>query len=322
MAHLQNQKIMNSKIYVAIIAALVVVVGGLGVVLLQKRVAPVATLAQAEDMGVVENTTYGHVHALFRIPGTGTILLGTHNGLFKSADEGKTFVDAKPGIMGEFMSFAYDAKNKVIYAGGHGLGVVKSSDNGATWQSTDIGIKGNDIHALALNALDPNRLYAFSVDHGVFGSKDGAKSWNRIDDGPSNSSVRSFGYLATPSPMDRNMKTDATTNIGYLWAGTGGGLYSSFACFCGWTKDAAFADTATIYAIVPDPSNQSAMLIGTKEGIFRTGDEGKTFQKVEGDIQNMAAITFDVSNPRIALASTESGVLYKSQDGGMTWQKN
>ena len=312
---------MNSKIYIAIIAVLVV--GGLGYFLLQNKSAPVATSTSTEETGNIENTTYGHVHALFKVPNSGTILLGTHNGLFKSTDQGKTFADAKPGIEGEFMNFAYDAKNNIIYAGGHGLGVVKSTDGGISWTKTATGIVGDDIHALALNSLDSNLIYAFSVDHGVFGTKDGAKSWYRIDDGPSNPSVRSFGYMTALSAMDRSMmKTDQRADIGYLWAGTGGGLYSSFACFCGWTKDPAFPDTATIYTIVPDPSNRSAMLIGTKDGISRTGDEGKTFQKINSGIQNVAAITFDVSNPRMVLASTESGVLYKSQDGGTTWQKN
>jgi photosystem II stability/assembly factor-like uncharacterized protein len=314
---------MNSKIYIAIIAVLVIAVGGLGYFLSQSKSSPGAATSQAEDTGVMENATYGHVHALFKVPNSGTILLGTHNGLFKSTDQGKTFVDAKPGIEGEFMNFAYDAKNNIIYAGGHGLGVAKSTDGGVTWTKTASGIVGDDIHALALNSLDSNLIYAFSVDHGVFGTKDGAKIWNRIDDGPSNPSVRSFGYMTALSAMDRSMsKTNSQADIGYLWAGTGGGLYSSFACFCGWTKDNAFPDTATIYTIVPDPSNSSAMLIGTKDGIYRTGDEGKTFQKIQGDIQNVAAITFDASNPHMVLASTETGVLYKSQDGGSTWQKN
>jgi len=302
--------------------AAVIVIGGL-LYLVQKNAKTPALVASNQQEGTAtENSPYGHVHALFKIPATGTILLGAHNGLFNSTDQGKTFTKAELGVKGEFMNFAYDSKNNVLYAGGHGLGVVKSIDNATTWAKTDNGIKGDDIHALALNVLDPNRIYAFSVDQGVFGTKDGAKSWYRVDDGPSNPSVRSFGYMATPSAMDRSMKTDATMNIGYLWAGTGGGLYSSFACFCGWTKDQAFPDTATIYTIAPDPLNRSVMLIGTKEGVFKSSDEGKTFTKVQSGIQNVAAIIFDASSPRSMLASTEDGVLYKSSDDGDTWQKD
>lgn len=273
---------------------------------------------------ISENSTYGHVHSMFRNPQDSSLLMGTHQGLFKSIDDGKTFtkVDVKGDVMvSDFMNFAYNSNSKTIFAGGHDLGVVKSTDGGVTWTKTDSGITGTDIHALAINPLDSNRLYAFSVDNGVFGTKDGAKSWYRIDDGPVNPSVRAFGYMGTPSSMDRSMKTDKTTNIGYLWAGTSGGLYSSFACFCGWNKSMSISDNATIYALTPDPVNKSNMLAGTKDGIYKTTDEGKSFAKIQNDITDVAGITFDLSNSKVIFAVTSGGVVYKSFDSGNTWEK-
>lgn len=271
-----------------------------------------------------ENPTYGHVHALIVNPLDSNLLMGTHHGLFKSNDQGKTFkkVEIKGDVnVDDFMNFAFDQDNKIIYAGGHDLGVVKSADGGTTWSKTDFGIKGTDIHALTINPLDSNRLYAFSVDNGVFGTRDGAKSWYRIDDGPTNPSVRAFGYMATPSSMDRGMKTDKTTNIGYLWAGTSGGLYSSFACFCGWTKTNGISDNATIYTLAPDPVNKSVMFAGTKDGIFKTTDEGKTFMQVSSAVKNVAAITFDESNPKTVYAATSDGIVFRSIDNGGNWSK-
>lgn len=276
-----------------------------------------------QEEPVRENSTYGHVHALITSPQDNSLLMGTHNGLFKSVDDGKTFqnVDVKGEVNAmDFMNFAYDQNNKIIYAGGHDLGVVKSSDGGVTWTKTDSGIQGTDIHALAINPLDTNRLYAFSVGNGVYGTKDGAKSWYRIDDGPANPSIVAFGYMATPSSMDRGMKTDKTTNIGYLWAGTGGGLFSSFACFCGWTKTSGIYDRATIYTLAPDPVNRSNMLAGTKDGIYKTTDEGKSFTKLS-DLKNIAAISFDSSNPKTIYAATADGTIYRSGDEGKTWSK-
>ncbi len=266
----------------------------------------------------------GHVHALWVNPQDGSLLMGTHHGLFKSTDQGKTFkkVDAKGAINSlDFMNFAYNSNTKTLFAGGHDVGVVKSTDGGTTWTKTDSGIKGSDIHALAINPLDSNRLYAFSVNNGVFGTKDGAKSWYRIDDGPTNPSVGAFGYMATPSSMDRGMKTDKTTNIGYLWAGTSGGLFSSFACFCGWTKTIGISDNATIYTLAPDPVNKSTMFAGTKDGIYKTTDEGKTFTQVNSEIKNVAAITFEQSNPKTIYAATSDGIVFRSVDGGENWSK-
>lgn len=279
--------------------------------------------SQLQEESVDQNSTYGHIHALISNPQDNSLLMGTHDGLFKSVDGGKTFqkVDVKGEVNAiDFMNFAYDQNNKIIYAGGHDLGVVKSSDGGVTWTKTDSGIAGTDIHALAINPLDTNRLYAFSVSNGVYGTKDGAKSWYRIDDGPANPSVVAFGYMATPSSMDRGMKTDKTTNIGYLWAGTGGGLYSSFACFCGWTETSGISDRATIYTLAPNSINRSNMLAGTKDGIFKTTDEGKSFTRLSG-IKNITAISFDSSNPKTIYAATAEGTIYRSDDEGNNWRK-
>lgn len=270
------------------------------------------------------SSPYGHVHTLWINPQDHSLLMGTHNGLFKSTDAGKSFSkeEAKGEVNADdFMNFAYDTQSKTLYAGGHDLGVIKSADGGITWVKTDSGIAGTDIHALTINPLDSNRLYAFSVDNGVYGSKDGAKSWYRIDDGPINPSVRAFGYMATPSSMDRAMRTDKTTNIGYLWAGSSGGLYSSFACFCGWTKTTGISDNTTIYTLAPDPVNRSAMFAGTKDGIYKTTDEGKTFTRIKSETKDVAAITFDLSDSKVLYAAQANGTLYKSHDGAISWNK-
>ncbi len=314
-----------------LIIALIVIAAMFGILLLSQKQNNTSknTSASSQSMtsdeeSAMENATYGHVHSLFLNPSDNTFFMGTHHGVFKSSDGGKTFtkVNLKGDVKADdFMNFAYDKNNKILYAGGHDVGVVKSTDDGITWTKTDSGIKGSDIHALAINPLDSNRLYAYSVDNGVFGTKDGAKSWYRIDDGPTNPSVRAFGYMGTPSSMDRNMKVDKTNNIGYLWGGTSGGLYSSFTCFCGWTKTSGISDNATIYTLAPNLVNKSSMFAGTKDGIFKTTDEGKTFTQIKNDMKNVAAITFDLNNPKVLYAAESSGTLYKSEDSGNSWNK-
>lgn len=271
---------------------------------------------------------YGHIHSVFRIPTDGTILMGTHNGLFKSMDKGKTFEraqikssDSSINPDGEFMNFAYDATNKILYAGTHDSGLLKSTDFGLTWSRSDTGIDGKDIHGLTINPLDTNRVYAYSVDKGLFGTKDGAKSWYRIDDGPKNPNVKTFAYMATPSSMDRGMKTDKTTNIGYLWAGTGGGIFNSFACFCGWTPSQGISSSTTAYALAADPVNKSAMLLAQQDGIYRTKDEGKSFTQVSNKIEDVGALWFDIENPKLVFAATNTGDIYISNDSGLSWSK-
>ena len=123
------------------------------------------------EESATENATYGHVHALWINPQDRSLLMGTHHGLFKSTDHGKSFqkIKLKGDVnSNDFMNFAYDPNTKTLFAGGHDVGVVKSIDGGVIWTKTDSGIKGTDIHALTINPLDSSRLYAFSVDNGVF----------------------------------------------------------------------------------------------------------------------------------------------------------
>lgn len=283
----------------------------------------------SQSVPAAENPTYQHIHSVFKMP-DGTILLGAHTGLFKSSDNGKTFVraqikstDTSVNADGEFMNFAYDSANKILYAGTHDSGLLKSTDFGLTWSKTDSGIEGHDIHGLAINPLDTNRIYAYSVDHGLFGTKDGAKTWYKIDDGPKNPNVKGFAYMATPTMMDRNMKKDGSaTDIGYLWAGTGGGLFSSFACFCGWTADQAVPQSTTVYALASNPLNKSSMLVAEKDGLYQTTDEGKSFAKINAELKDIGALWFDIQNPKLVLAATNSGIFYTSEDSGASWKKN
>lgn len=318
---------MKSKYLIWVIGA-VIVVGGL-VYLVQKNgssSAPVSS-GQNEEV-VVDNPTYEHVHSVLRIPTDGTILMGAHTGLFKSTDNGKTFAraqikssDSSVNPDGEFMNFAYDAINKILYGGTHDSGLLKSTDFGLTWSKADNGIDGQDIHGLAINPLDTNLIYAYSVNKGLFGTKDGAKSWNKIDDGPKNPNVKGFAYMATLTSMDRGMRKEGRTDIGYLWAGTGGGLYSSFACFCGWNPAQSIQTSVTVYALAADPLNKSALLIAEKDGLYRTTDEGKSFTKVSSELTNVGALWFDIENPKVVFAATNAGVVYESNDSGVSWNK-
>lgn len=317
---------MKSKYLIAIIAG-AVLLGGIAYLVSNKKglPAPVSSPEQEEET-IAENPTYQHIHSVFKMS-DGTILMGAHTGLFKSTDGGKTFerakiksTDSSVNQDGEFMNFAYDSKNKILYAGTHDSGLLKSTDFGLTWNKSDNGIEGQDIHGLAINPLDTNLIYAYSVNNGFFGTKDGAKSWYKIDDGPKNPNVKGFAYMPTFTSMDRGMRKEGRTDIGYLWVGTGGGLASSFACFCGWTASPAIPQNTTIYALAADPLDKNKMLVAEKDGIYQTTDEGQSF-KLVGNIKDVGAIWFDIENAHLVFAATNNGEIYESNDSGRSWNK-
>jgi len=261
----------------------------------------------------------GHAHFIAVQPGTNRLLMGAHGGLFQSVDDGRTW--SKIEVQGEldsmdFMSFVIDSENpNVMYAGGHDLSVVKSIDGGRTWSNANAGLAGTDIHALTHDARF-QRLFAFSVGYGIFESKDGGASWQRKDDGPRNPNVQSFAFLDVPSDMEQSMGKEFR---GYLFAGTASGVYRANPCFCGWTPMGEnLFQYATVYALVVTPSND-ALYAGTKDGLFQSIDGGETWKQVLSG-QKIVGISVSADG-RVLYAVTEDGIVFRSQDGGATWER-
>lgn len=167
----------------------------------------------------------GHAHALVVNSTIDSLLMGTHHGLFESRDEGRTWtpIPIAGGITGrDFMTIAVHPEDpKTLYAGGHDLGVVKSTDGGRTWADSRHGLGGMDVHALTIDPTDPRKLYAWVIDQGLYRSTDGGNRWHRVNDGPPNPDVRALASVPIPTGMGGI----------YLYAGTSDGLFRDADCF-------------------------------------------------------------------------------------------
>lgn len=164
---------------------------------------------------------FEHVHVLLVHPRNGTLLAGTHRGLFRSHDAGSTWERVTP--QGEapgtdFMTLAtHPQQPDRLYTGGHDLGVLRSDDFGQTWQRANQGIPSPDVHALTIDPRKSQQLYAWVVEHGLYRSQDGGLSWHRVNDGPANPEVRALASV------------NVSTGMGgiFLYAGTADGVFRS-----------------------------------------------------------------------------------------------
>ena len=170
----------------------------------------------------------GHLHALQVSSTDESLWIGTHHGLYRSNDEGKTWQPVKiPADLAamDFMSFAKDPTDaKVLYVGTHNKGVVRTTDGGETWQSFSNGLGGPDVHALAVdgyNLAQPKRLYAWVADKGLYRILGDLAEWKRMDDGPSNPDVRALQAVNIPTGMGGI----------FLYAATSEGIFRSPDCF-------------------------------------------------------------------------------------------
>lgn len=72
-----------------------------------------------------------------------------------------------------------DLSNPQILYASSGDGVVKSTDAGTSWQTMNTGLRDAPIVALAINPAQPAHLYAASASGQIFRSTDGAATWQR-----------------------------------------------------------------------------------------------------------------------------------------------
>jgi hypothetical protein len=108
------------------------------------------------------------------------VFFGHHNGLMRSADGGRTFSPlVERGNYDAMNLTAGGANPRDVYVAGHEVFQV-SHDGGASWQPVENNLPDIDIHGFAMNPDAPHDLYALAVRYGLFNSKDGGHTWQRL----------------------------------------------------------------------------------------------------------------------------------------------
>src|SRR6266571_897107 len=321
----------------------------------------------------------GRIAAVSGVPGRPDEFYFGHvnGGVWKTSDAGRTWLpifDDQPVASVGALAVAPSAPD-VIYVGsgestlrdstGFGTGVYKSTDAGRTW--THLGL--SDTQHIGKIAVDPRNpdtvfvaaighLYAANPDRGVFRSRDGGRSWQKVlykDENvgavevvidPANPHVVYAGLWNTRRPP---WFTYAPTN------GPGGGIYKSTDGGSTWHQLTAGLPPAGIgrtgiavapsnprrvYAVVdclvpdptaPAPSPQSrAPSPGRPSpqppgqgGVFRSDDAGETWRRVNAD---QALWGRGWYFEKIAVDPRDPDIVYvpnvavnRSRDGGKTW---
>lgn len=258
----------------------------------------------------------GHVHALAVNPATQDLFLGARP-IYRSSDGGKTW-QAVHGVpkseeRANITSIAVDAHDpQIMYAAGHGIGVVKSVDAGRSWTAKAEGLSGTSTEALTIDARNPKRLYVWVLGDGLYRSEDAGESWRRVDDGPKGQEIRSLASVSAP------------TGMGGIWlyAGLDTGVVRSPDCFCGWDRlaNAGLPERSRVYSLAADPARSNTLYAGLRRGVFRTVDGGRSWTHATHLVED-AVVATDPSRPGHVYAVGGDGVLVRSTDAGAHWMK-
>jgi hypothetical protein len=111
--------------------------------------------------------------------------------IVKSTDGGATWKAIDSGLFGKETEAARDHRRlegfvyaltvdptnpEVVYAGTSKRGVLKTTNGGASWRRTGLGVVSSLVH----DPQDPDTLYAGAISSGVFKSSNGGESWHRV----------------------------------------------------------------------------------------------------------------------------------------------
>src|SRR5438132_266085 len=208
-------------------------------------------------------------------------------------------------------------------AAGQGRGKVKQKQptdlssvggadslNNLKFRNLGPSVAGGRVAAVVGVPGDRNVYYVGAAAGGVFKSLDGGDSWEAVfKDQP----TASIGAVAL-----------APSNPNVVWVGTGEGnirndiinghgVYYSPDAGKSW-KFAGLADVGQISRIVIDPANPDVVFVaaighawtpGPDRGVYRTGDGGKTWQKVlfVNDTTGCADLVMQPANPEVLFAA-------------------
>lgn len=252
---------------------------------------------------------------------------------------------------------AYDDQGKtVIYAGAASGGVWKSSDGGTTFKPIFDRNPVQSIGAITLDPQDPRTVWvgtgeswtrnSVSIGDGIYKSTDGGATWKNMGLPASERIVR---ILVHP----RNGNVVYACVPGKLWSDSPDrGVYKTEDGGKRWSLVLKGKNLSTgCSGLSMDPKDPEVLLAGTWDfrrkgwtyrsggegpgapsgsGMFRTADGGKTWTELTPAANKglpagpwgRIEVAIAPSDPKVVYALIESkdSALYRSSDGGVTWE--
>lgn len=194
------------------------------------------------------------------------------------------------------------------------LGLVLVPERGSAQSWSPAGPTGGDVRSLVADPRDPQIVYLGTANGMLYRSEDGGRRWHRPEP----------GFPARDMSLDDLVvDSEGTLYAGY-WEvhGPGGGVARSTDGGATFSLLEGIAGQG-VRALAMAPSDPSLLVAGTRDGLLRTRDAGRTWSRIspEGDaeIRNVDSVAIDPGDPDIIYAGTWH-LPWKTTDGAKTWR--
>jgi photosystem II stability/assembly factor-like uncharacterized protein len=215
-------------------------------------------------------------------------------------------------------------------------GIVLSEDGGKSWNSISADLGETAVTHILLDSssdVSSRTLYACAFGKGVFKSVDGGKTWKKKNKGlPAN---EPFAWRLEKGKHDGTLflVLARRSDNGSIGNEQDGSIYRSDDGAETWTKVKLPDGTNGPMCIKIDPKEKHVIILSawgrevedpfapdTGGGIFRSSDDGNTWEAVLTRDQHIHDVTYD---PRVDVfyACGFNGSAYRSEDRGRSWKR-
>ena len=77
----------------------------------------------------------------------------------------------------------------------------------------------------------------------------------------------------------------------------------------------------TVNAFAVDPTNPKVMYVAMRNGLFKSADAGASWKSIGKELKNMTSVAVNPKKPTDIFAAALEGAVFKSEDGGMKWER-
>jgi hypothetical protein len=166
-------------------------------------------------------------------PGT-NLYAGTGAGIFRSTDNGTSWIDAQGGIpYNIYPNVIAVSPSGSLFAGTPFDGVYRSTDNGASWIQVNTGLSNTKVKALAISpdGTGGTNLFAGTYGGGIFLSTNNGTSWSTVNTGMTEITVNVLAVCGTTIIAGTNGYFTNTgifrsTNNGSTWSEAASGFFT------------------------------------------------------------------------------------------------